>query len=99
MCHGFAPFRGARSDIAEGHREKIKFKSDASEEYKDLVLKLLVVDPRGRLPLILIFNHPWVLNFQKKYNISKTAGGPESSDEDDIVGLSDDETVVSPKFA
>ena len=41
-----------------------------------------MIEPQGRLPLILVFNHPWVLGFQKKYNIVKTNNGPEEASEE-----------------
>lgn len=42
-----------------------------SNEYKDLVNKILVYETTERLPLIKVFDHPWVKNFEKKYNLSK----------------------------
>jgi hypothetical protein len=42
-----------------------------SNEYKDLVNKILVYETDERLPLIKVFDHPWVKNFEKKYNLSK----------------------------
>jgi hypothetical protein len=42
-----------------------------SKEYKDLVNKILVYETDERLPLIKVFDHPWVKNFEKKYNLSK----------------------------
>jgi serine/threonine protein kinase len=42
LCHGRAPFRGDHSKILAGQKtEKLKFKEGLSNEYKDLVSKLL----------------------------------------------------------
>jgi hypothetical protein len=39
----------------------IKFSKECSEGYKDLVSKMLQVEPAKRIPLNDIFMHPWVL--------------------------------------
>jgi hypothetical protein len=52
-------------------RGQIRFKPGLSNEYKDLVNKILVYETTERLPLIKVFDHPWVKNFEKKYNLSK----------------------------
>ena len=49
----------------------IKFKPGLTSEYKDLVESLLKFTPADRIPLIKVFDHPWVKNFEKKYNLSK----------------------------
>lgn len=74
LVHGRAPFTGVHpreiSDkIMRGH---IRFKPGLSDEYKDLVNKILVYETTERLPLIKVFDHPWIKNFEKKYNLSKT---------------------------
>jgi hypothetical protein len=51
-----------------------------SDDYKDLVMKILVQDPSERLPLVKVFVHPWVLNFQQKYKIIRERD--ESSEEE-----------------
>ena len=43
------------------------FKQKISQEYKDLVLKFLKEEPDERIPLIKVFQHPWVLYFQQKF--------------------------------
>lgn len=55
-------------------RGVIKFKPSVSNEYKDLVTSILKYDPAERIPLIKVFDHPWVRNFEKKYNLNKNAG-------------------------
>jgi len=52
-------------------RGVIRFKPGLSEEYKDLVNSILKYETTDRLPLIKVFDHPWVKNFEKKYNLSK----------------------------
>ena len=52
-------------------RGVIRFKPGLSNEYKDLVNSILKFDTTERLPLIKVFDHPWVKNFEKKYNLTK----------------------------
>jgi len=43
---------------------QLKFKHGASEPYKDLVIKLLQYKEEDRIPMIKIFDHPWVRSYQ-----------------------------------
>lgn len=52
-------------------RGVIRFKPGLSEEYKDLVNSILKYETAERIPLIKVFDHPWVRNFEKKYNLTK----------------------------
>jgi len=52
-------------------RGVIRFKPGLSDEYKDLVNLILKYECAERIPLIKVFDHPWVKNFEKKYNLSK----------------------------
>jgi hypothetical protein len=52
-------------------RGVIRFKPGLSEEYKDLVNAILKYECGERIPLIKVFDHPWVRNFEKKYNLTK----------------------------
>ena len=74
LVHGRAPFTGAHPrEISDKiMRGQIRYKPGLSNDYKDLVNKLLVYETTERLPLIKVFDHPWVKNFEKKYNLSKT---------------------------
>lgn len=45
-----------------------------------MVLAILKQNPDDRIPLIKIFEHPWVLAFQQKYNIFRQ---PDSDSEDE----------------
>lgn len=38
-----------------------------------MVNSILKFEQTERIPLIMVFDHPWVKNFEKKYNLSKTA--------------------------
>lgn len=73
LVHGRAPFTGVHPrEISDKiMRGQIRFKPGLSKEYKDLVNKILVYETDERLPLIKVFDHPWVKNFEKKYNLSK----------------------------
>lgn len=73
LVHGRAPFTGVHPrEISDKiMRGQIRFKPGLSNEYKDLVNKILVYETTERLPLIKVFDHPWVKNFEKKYNLSK----------------------------
>jgi len=65
LCHGKAPFRGNQIKISgEICKGELNFRKGLSKEYKDLVRMLLVQEPAGRLPLIRVFVHPWVMYFQ-----------------------------------
>lgn len=52
-------------------KRNLKFSSRCSPEYKDLVDKLLQSEPALRIPLIKVFDHPWVKHFEEKYNLKK----------------------------
>ena len=42
----------------------VSFKSKISQEYKDLVSRFLRESADERIPLIEVFEHPWVLFYQ-----------------------------------
>ena len=44
-------------------RIDLKFPDHLSEEVKDLVSRILTYDPKRRLSLEQIANHPWILKF------------------------------------
>ena len=62
LVHGRAPFTGVHPKEISDKIKKgvIRFKPGLSKEYKDLVNNLLVYDMTQRLPLIKVFDHPWV---------------------------------------
>mmetsp|Transcript_28034 Transcript_28034/g.27056 ORF Transcript_28034/g.27056 Transcript_28034/m.27056 type:complete len:81 (+) Transcript_28034:478-720(+) len=49
----------------------IKFNASCSPDFRDLVDKLLQREPAYRIPLIKVFDHPWVRAFEIKYNLKK----------------------------
>ena len=73
LVHGRAPFTGVHPrEISDKiMRGVIRFKPGLSEEYKSLVNDILKYECNERLPLIKVFDHPWVKNFEKKYNLAK----------------------------
>jgi serine/threonine protein kinase len=73
LVHGRAPFTGVHPrEISDKiMRGVIRFKPGLSNEYKDLVNSILKYETTERLPLIKVFDHPWVKNFEKKYNLNK----------------------------
>ena len=73
LVHGRAPFTGVhpREIMDKQTRGIIRFKPGLSDEYKDLVNSILKYESQDRMPLIKVFDHPWVKNFEKKYNLSK----------------------------
>ena len=79
---------------------KLPFREGLSDNYKDLVEKLLVIDPDDRLPLIRVFDHPWVLHFQEKYNIKKAEEVDSSEGEEDESSedLEDDDDLIQLEF-
>jgi serine/threonine protein kinase len=76
LVHGRAPFTGVHPrEIQEKiMRGTIRYKPGLSAEYKDLVNSILKYDTTERLPLIKVFDHPWVRNFERKYGLSKAGG-------------------------
>ena len=73
LVHGRAPFTGVHPrEISDKiMRGVIRYKPGVSEEYKDLVNSILKYEPAERIPLIKVFDHPWVRNFEKKYGLAK----------------------------
>mmetsp|Transcript_47971 Transcript_47971/g.35172 ORF Transcript_47971/g.35172 Transcript_47971/m.35172 type:complete len:104 (+) Transcript_47971:167-478(+) len=71
LVHGHAPFRGDKPMKIgqEIMARNIKFSSKCSPDYKDLVDKLLQREPAYRIPLIKVFDHPWVRSFEVKYGL------------------------------
>ena len=78
LVHGKAPFTGAHPrEISEKiMKGVIRFKPGLSAEYKDLVTQILKFEPSERLLLIKVFDHPWIKNFEKKYNLTKVVPPP-----------------------
>ena len=58
-------------------RRSITFAPGCSKDYIDLVNKLLQKEPNARIPLIKVFDHPWVKFFEEKYNLKKVQPSPQ----------------------
>ena len=92
LVHGEAPYRGNQAAIARNQtRQGIKFKNKLSQEYKDLVNKLLMEVPEERIPLIKVFEHPWVAYFTKKLFPNWQPNDSDSEDDESSSGLEDDD--------
>ena len=72
-------------------KQQIAFKSKLSQEYKDLVHKFLQEDPDERIPLIRVFQHPWVLYFQHKFFADWEPNDSDSEDDDYSSEMGSDE--------
>lgn len=57
----------------------LRFDKSLSLEYKCLVLALLQISPGSRLPLSLIFTHPWVIKMQMKHKLDHTVSDSDIS--------------------
>ena len=74
LYHGYAPFTGKNpfeilAKITK--RQSIRFGPQCTPEYKDLVERLLQNDPAKRIPLIQVFDHPWVRRYQPLYEVEE----------------------------
>jgi len=68
-------------------RGVIKYKPGLSDDYKDLVNSILKYEVGERIPLIKVFDHPWVKNFEQKYNLSKTPAAPKQDEREKKLAL------------
>lgn len=67
LFHGYAPFRGLRMDTVMHAimRNVIAFKKNVSAEVKDLIVKILIFDPKKRPGIQEVIDHPLMANFAK----------------------------------
>ena len=75
--------------------QQIVFKAKISQEYKDLVKKFLKQDPDERIPLIQVFQHPWVLYFQQKFFANWQ---PNDSEDEEGEGEDDESNSSSDEY-
>merc|ERR1712080_377945 len=68
MIYGVKPYKAIRSldlstSLQQGFRSESYFteESAGSAEVKDLITKLLVIDPSARLTASQVLEHPWLL--------------------------------------
>ena len=68
LFHGYAPFRGTRMDTVMHAIMKnvIAFKKSLSPDIKDLIVKILVFDPKKRPSINQILEHSLITNFIRK---------------------------------
>lgn len=64
LYNGYAPFRGTRMDAVMQAimQNTIAFKKNLAPEVKDLILKILIFDPKKRLSIEDILNHDLITN-------------------------------------
>jgi len=67
LMHGHSPYRAKKiNDIYDNiMNKKIKFSSRLSDSVKDLVQSILNVNPKERISLEDILEHPWVKKYSK----------------------------------
>jgi calcium-dependent protein kinase len=76
MMTGAYPFNGKDQNevfdkIKKGVYDiKLLEKQNVSEEVKDLIKKLLVMDPGKRLPLLDALQHPWIVKYKENTNLA-----------------------------
>lgn len=80
LLHGGPPFKGKTDTEKINNIKKnaeITYSSSISKEVGvidqqsiDLISKLLKVEPRERLTMAQIFNHPWIHHYEKAFNIN-----------------------------
>jgi serine/threonine protein kinase len=74
MAHARPPFdcedeSSKIATIVDCESQDFTYRPGISEEFKDLVERILRSDPKDRLSFDEIFQHPWVMNFGLKLNI------------------------------
>ncbi|KAF8068671.1 kinase-like domain-containing protein, partial [Lyophyllum atratum] len=73
---GSPPFED-QSSVPNTHRRiaavDLKFPATLSVEVKDLISKLLQYDPRRRLALSAVLNHPWIVKYRPKGDVRESA--------------------------
>ena len=67
LMHGYSPYRAKKiEEIYDNIINKgIKFSSRISEEVKDLLVKILKINPKERIGIQGILDHPWVKKYSK----------------------------------
>lgn len=77
---GYLPFQGANRDEVFSKIRGGKFHfnheefTEVSQEAKELIKQLLVVDPKKRLSAQGALNHPWIKNYKKR---AQSGTGPQ----------------------
>lgn len=65
FCCGFPPFEAENNDETYKRIRNIdlKFPDHLSLEVRDMIRRILTFDPKERLTLEEIENHPWILKY------------------------------------
>lgn len=65
LFHGYAPFRGTRMDAVMQAimRNVVAFKKNLDPSVRDLIVKILLFDPKKRPVIEEILSHPLLVNF------------------------------------
>ncbi|KAJ7630367.1 other/AUR protein kinase [Roridomyces roridus] len=68
---GSAPFeaQGTKATYGRIRSVDLKFPATISAEAKDLITRLLQYDPKKRLPLTQVLNHPWVVKYRPRRDV------------------------------
>lgn len=71
LLHGHAPFTGSNYNVISERimKGRIRFKKDLPQDARSLIGRLLQREANDRIPLIKVFNHPWVVRLQQKHNL------------------------------
>ena len=82
LFHGYAPFRGLRMDTVMHAimRNVIAFKKNLSADIKDLIVKILIFDPKKRPAIQEILDHPLMSAFAR----SSVSSGSEKENLDKL---------------
>ena len=67
LMHGYSPYRAKKiEDIYDNIANKrMKFSSRISEEVKDLLTRILKINPSDRISIEDILEHSWVKKYSK----------------------------------
>lgn len=70
LC-GHPPFESQTKDMTYERIRKLdlRFPSHVSEQAQDFIRKLLVINPKDRMPLNEVKNHPWIKKHEN-YNLT-----------------------------
>jgi len=73
LNHGYSPFRAKKTkEIYHNIMEVgIKFQKTCSDQLKDLIQKILQVNPADRISLEDILQHPWVTKHKELYDYER----------------------------
>ena len=67
LMHGHSPYRAKKIEQIYDNiiNKRMKFSSRISEEVQDLIHKILQINPKNRISIEGILEHPWVKKYSK----------------------------------